>query len=135
VANVAGLFFVCMDVIDQSGTKVKQLSSSTQKPRHVIRIENISDATKSAHVFASLPHGMIRIEFIKNNISGADWDDHILNIPPGARREASCELRRNGGPAGRNEPLQCDRLDHTQGTLPPIRLWQGLPTQHTIDVV
>jgi hypothetical protein len=134
MANVSGLFFVDMDVLDGVGNSIFQLDASTPNPRHVIWIENISGATQSAWVYASLSNQTLRIEFVKNGVAHANWDDQVLNIPSGARRELGCNLRRNGGPPGYNEPLQCDRIDKTQGTLPWIRLWRGLPQHHLINV-
>jgi hypothetical protein len=135
VANVVGLFFVDPDVVDVSGSHIPQIDITTPRPRHVVSIENISGVARSARVFSSLPHGMVRIEFLKNGVSQANWDDQVFNIPMGAKRQLGCDLRRNGGPAGVNEPLQTDRVDTTQGTLPPVTLRQGLPIQHLITVL
>jgi hypothetical protein len=134
MADVSGLFFIDMGVLDGSGKSILQLDASTANPRHVIWIENISGVTQSAWVYASLPNRTLRIEFVKNGIAQTNWDDRVLNIPGGAQRELGCDLRRNGGPPGNNEPLQCDRIDKTQGSLPWIRLWRGLPQHHLINV-
>src|ERR1700747_1556896 len=117
MADVSGLFFIYMDVVDPVCQSVKQLDGSTANPRHVIWIENISGTTQSARVYATLPNRTLRIEFVINGGAQAQWNDDVLNIPAGARRELGCSLRRNGGPAGNNEPLQCERIDKTQGSL------------------
>jgi hypothetical protein len=140
VANVAGLFFVDPDVVDRSGSNIAYIDRSTPNPRHVVDVENISRVTRSAHVYASLPNGMARIEFLKPGATQPqpNWDDRASNIPRAARRRLECPLIRNGGPPGSNEPLQIDQIDDIQGTLTPSRHTtyntRTLPISHTIDV-
>lgn len=135
--KVSGLFSITMDVVDGGGKSVPLLDSSTHRPRHVITVENISSLPRDVHAFASLPHGVRRIEFIgPSNSPLTHWDGQVLNIPQTAKRDIESDLRRNGGPAGHAEPIQCDEIRERRGgsSLAWNKLHQNLPFQITVDV-
>ena len=132
-ANVSGLFHVSMEVLDNSGTPLAQITTTTPGARHVVHIENISTLTRDARVVALLPHGTARIEFVVSGASQARWRKQVSRIPSGQTRDLECDLRRNTGAARRNEPLQCDQVHDRRGSLNWRSLTSGLPFQMTID--
>ena len=132
---VSGLFSLNMEVLDSGGTVVTRIDDKTSELRHVIHAENISSLPRGARVKASLPNGTRRLEFAREGNTSASWEDEILNIASGGTGDLECAIRRNDGPAGSKEPLQCDELHEKRGMLAWRQLSAGdLPFQIAVDV-
>jgi hypothetical protein len=132
-ANVSGLFFVSMNVLDQQGQRLPQISQSTHGARHVVSVENYSTLSQNAWVVASLPHGTSRIEFVDSaGQAAARWDKQAMNIPTGTTVDLECPLRRNNGSNHPNEPIQCDDVQDAQGSLAWASGTKGVPFTITI---
>jgi hypothetical protein len=116
-ANVSGLFFVSMDVVDHNGVHLPQITRNTQDARHVIVVENYSGLTQNAKVCASLPHGMRRIEFVPVKTATDSWSYAINGIPDSQKVRFECRLRRNNGSSDPVEPIRCDDVQDALGSL------------------
>jgi hypothetical protein len=132
--KVSGLLSVSMDVIDNVGTTISKIDSTTSGPHHIVDIENISTVPRGAKIVALLPNSSRGIEFVQGGAALSGWNDEVKNIPSGATRRLGCDLRRNSGPSASGEPIQCDELYENRGTLAWARLYAGVPFQITIVV-
>jgi hypothetical protein len=131
-ANVSGLFFVSMEIQDHLGRPLSNISARTQGARHVVRVENVSSLTQNARVFASLPNGKRRIEFVGRAGAIDTWNDVRNNIASGAIVDLDFPLRRNSGPHSPAEPIQIDDVQDSVGTLVGNPATCGVPFTMTI---
>lgn len=133
--NVSGLFFIGMEVVDQSGKPVASINATTSGARHVVSIENISTLPRNVRVVAVLPQGLTRIAFTIDGGYVDRWQKEMIHIPDGQIRTLECDLVRTRGPNATGEPIQCDEVYDQRGTLQWKKLTKGLPFQITIDAV
>jgi hypothetical protein len=135
IVQVANLVAVEMQVQDSNGTCITRIDNSTATPpRHVVQVENIGKPPRGIKIRASLPNGMTRLEFVNGAQSTANWDKHVVNVPCNSKRNLESELRRKS--AGRNEPLQCDEVQHARGSsinFKPLRS-SNVPFDIIVDV-
>lgn len=125
IQNVAGLFYVSMDVCDKDGP-VTEIRDSTLSPYHLVKVENISTLPTDAHVFSVLP-STTHLEFEKDDPHD-QWDKEFHNIPNGSERQAICPLKRNGVTHSCQVPIQCDKVLERRGGA--TQLWLPAPSQN-----
>lgn len=112
--KVAGLFQVTMRVIDGANAEITLIASGIAA-EHEVTVENISTLTRHVRVYASLPNGIGALEFMVNGHPADAWEKEAWRIPRDGARRMRNPVRRGGGPGGKDEPIQCIKLDDGKG--------------------
>ncbi|WP_316172498.1 MULTISPECIES: hypothetical protein [unclassified Bradyrhizobium] len=131
-SNVSGLFYVIMDVKDSTGSSVSSIPGGTPPIKHVISVENISALSQNVKVKASLPNSTRSIEFVDGSGTYDQWSDSRVSVASGVTVTLDFELRRNGGPKNSAEPIQCDDVEDSIGSLASSSATCGVPFSMTI---
>jgi hypothetical protein len=123
-----------MDVIDQGGKPLQQITRHTRNARHIVSVENFSGLTQNARVTVKLPNLKLRLEYITPAAGGADgWIDFRSGIASGTTVDFVHRLRRTGGPNNPTEPIECADVEDSLGTLKFNAATCGVPFSMTID--
>lgn len=124
-----------MDVQDSHGHRVHQIPARSGT-FHVVKVENIATLKhQHARVTCSLPNGRLRLEFSSAKLPSASWSDTRLRIAKRVTVEMRCELRKKpGGSANTAEPIQCDDVEDSVGSLAFSSATSGVPFAMTIEV-
>jgi hypothetical protein len=121
-----------MDVEDRSGKSLSQIDVRTSNARHVIRVENISSLTQNTQVFAKLPNLTNHIEFVDGGTVTDNWNEARYNIASGTIVTCNRPVQRNTGPNNPAEPIQCDDVQDSVGSLAWSSGTSGVPFSMTI---
>lgn len=129
--NVAGFFFVTLDLRDVSGRSLHRIDSTAQRPQVVVIVKNISGATRGAGIVVELPNPSPSLEFVGNHLptsaSGGQW------IPQNGVITLKWDIRCNGGTVNLAEPVRVAEVwDYPQGTQPVLLPCTNVPFEITV---
>jgi hypothetical protein len=133
MAVTSGILSLDMDVFD--GTKPVTQVSAGMAARHRVHVKNITQHPVTVIVEAILPNGPARLEFPTSPLRVDGWADIVNRIPGYQSRTLECDLKRNGGPNGNGEPLQCDDVWVKTRVLPWNQLRVNMPYSIAVDAV
>jgi len=137
--RVSGILWVDMDVFDgmKPVTQIGPVNTKMSAARNRVHVTNITAHPVTVIVEVMLPSGPQRMEFPNSPLGAGAWADIVNRVP--ARNAPpqilECDIRRNGGPNGNREPIQCDEIWVKTGAHPWNKLTVNLPFRIAIDAI